>query len=398
MANQNQVRMLIQNLKHDKLRLPGTQDVASNIRTLKELKETLYSHARKLTGTEYTARIPLESRKKEQSLLKVVVPLASDSTARLSLTDSQNNIRYGKLLQWIDTIASCSALMLNRQNLSTHHFDIGTIPRLFATDRVHQTDFTNGQKYSPFEDILLESKVSWTSATQTEVTIEVKQKDEDLLVTRLVLSSFNPHDTTKTEPSNQLEVAGAYQTFLHLKREKINTSPSLDPPASHLKLPTPNDGAVPMSSTCIQQTVTTELDESPYGFVSGGFLIRNAIETSASCGKLFSGANCHASSIVEAEIQKLIPLGAVLKFSSFIASVNNSQTIRTMLIATNVEHYNFESKMFENIGNFLFTFQSRGENEHQLKEVFPQSIEEFLYHYKAQNVGKKQKTITTSCY
>lgn len=178
------------NLKNFRPKYPAQSNRHPEVRTMDQLYDCFYKYARHLITAQSNPKISLESRKMAESELKVVIPLATDFKARLNMTDSYGHIRMGRLLEAIDIVAPCACYMLNREDIALRTFETGTLPRMFVTARFHQTSLSHGYGLSPYRDIILRGKVTWTSENKAEATVNVIQNKSEFLTARLVFVSL----------------------------------------------------------------------------------------------------------------------------------------------------------------------------------------------------------------
>ncbi|EGT30149.1 hypothetical protein CAEBREN_07608 [Caenorhabditis brenneri] len=376
---------LINKIKNYNPKFPVQRARHPEIRTMDQLYDCFYKYARQLIGAEANPNITLESRKMIESELKVVIPLATDFKARLNMTDSNGHIRMGRLLEAIDIVAPCACYMLNREDLSLKTFETGTMPRMFVTARFHQTSLSHGYGLSPYSDIVLRGKVTWTSDNKAEATVNVIQNKSEFLTAQLVFTSLDGTNTARKLPTNQLLPATPIEKFLNQQRHKANTSRPAIPELGAIQLPVVQNGQQAMSSTTVETTTIAQPEhENPYGSVFGGFLVRKGLETAELCAKMFAKTPLRVASIDDAEFLKVVEIGSILKFSSFICNVNNKE--QKFQISSQVEVFNTETSTFELCDRFLFTFET--EEEINLPQVVPHNMQEFVAQWKAKNIAK----------
>lgn len=142
--------------------------------------------SRRLREAEPNTTAVLQARKSMESELKVIIPLATDFNARLKMASSDGRIRIGRILEAIDIVAPCACYMLNREDLTTRTFENGTLPRMFVTNRFHQTSLWRGHNINPYNDIIFHGKVTWTGETKAEASVSVRQNDHEFFRSRLV--------------------------------------------------------------------------------------------------------------------------------------------------------------------------------------------------------------------
>ncbi|EFO82171.1 hypothetical protein CRE_00226 [Caenorhabditis remanei] len=376
---------LISNLKNYRPKYPVQPVRHPELRTMDQLYDCFYKYARQLISARSNPEISLETRKMVESELKVVIPLATDFKARLNMTDSNGHIRMGRLLEAVDIVAPCACYMLNREDLSLKTFETGTLPRMFVTARFHQTNLSNGYGLSPYRDIVLRGKVTWTSDNKAEATVNVIQNKSEFLTARLVFSSLDGTNTSRKLPTNQLFPSTPIEKFLNQQRHDANTARPAVPELGAIELPLVQDGQQPMTSTTVESTTIAQPEhENPYGSVFGGFLVRKGLETAELCAKMFAKTPLRVASIDDAEFLKVVEIGSILKFSAFICNVDNKE--QRFQISSQVEVYNSETNTFELCDRFLFTFETK--EEINLPQVVPHNMQEFVAQWKAKNTAK----------
>ncbi|CAO4385509.1 unnamed protein product [Caenorhabditis nigoni] len=376
---------LMSNLKHFNPKFPVQTVRNPELRTMDQLYDCFYKYARQLISAQINPNITLETRKMVESELKVVIPLATDFIARLNMTDSNGHIRMGRLLEAVDIVAPCACYMLNREDLSLKTFETGTLPRMFVTARFHQTSLSHGYGLSPYRDIVLRGKVTWTSDNKAEATVNVIQNRSEFLTARLVFSSLDGTNTSQKLPTNQLLPVTPIEKFLNQQRHEANTTRPPVPELGAIQLPVVQQGELQMSSTNVETTTIAQPEhENPYGSVFGGFLVRKGLETAELCAKMFAKTPLRVASIDDAEFLKVVEIGSILKFSAFICNVDNKD--KKFQISSQVEVYNTETNTFELCDRFLFTFETK--EEINLPQVVPHNMQEFVAQWKAKNIAK----------
>ncbi|CAI5455593.1 unnamed protein product [Caenorhabditis angaria] len=360
---------------------------APTLRTMDQLYDCFYEYSRNLMvpKTPIPTTINLEKREQNQSELRIILPLATDSAARLKIADSEGHIRIGRLLEAVDIVAPCSCYMLNRSDLESKWFAEGTLPRMFVTSKIHQISLNDAYRISPYHDLYLTGKVTWTGENHSEATVSVQQNGNTMLTAKLVFASLNAQNTTQKYAVNQLSPTTSYETELLNRRQKVNTTKAITPELLALEKPEVKDGEITMSSTALETVLVAHPEnENPYGSVFGGFLVRQGIETAELCAKLFAKSDVRAISLDSAEFLKVIEIGSVLKFNSYVCNVSGN----IVQVCSQAEVYNEATHKFEVCDRFLFSFEAENPSKCVLPQVVPHNMQEFVAQWKAKNTPK----------
>ncbi|CAB3410260.1 unnamed protein product [Caenorhabditis bovis] len=354
------------------------------LRTMDQLYDCFYEYSRGLMFAKpANPLVPLEKRAGSTSDLQVILPLGTDASSRLKMADSTGNVRLGRLLESIDIVAPCCCYMLNREDPSTKWFENGTLPRMLVTSRIHPVSLTNAYRISPYHDIFLNGKVTWTSEYQSEATVSVKQNGCTMLTAKLLFASLNATNIKEKCPVNQLKPTTSYETELFHRRTIANTTKPPAPQLTAMEKPIVKDGEIAMSATALTTTTIAYPEhENPYGSVFGGYLVRQGIESAEMCAKLFAKADVTAVSLDNAEFLKVIEIGSILRFNAYICNVKNNY----VNVCSQAEVFNERTQQFEFCDRFLFTFETN--NNNKLPRVVPHNMQEFVAQWRSQNIAK----------
>ncbi|CAI2357137.1 unnamed protein product [Caenorhabditis sp. 36 PRJEB53466] len=356
--------------------------------TFDTVVDTFYKYANKLRDAKATyAAEPLEPRARSESEISLIIPVGTDFRARQRFIGNDGRLRIGRLLEVVDLVAPCCLYKLNRADMTSTSFEDGTLPRMFVTSRFHPTNLSWNGDYQ-LQDLLMTAKVTWTSEFRAETTVAVQARHGEMFSARLVFTSLDGRDTSKKLPMNQLKPKTPWERVHHKQRDEVNTARPPLPDVESIEIPIIKEGQVSVSSTrALCELVAQPEHENPYGSVFGGFLIRKGLETAELCARKFAGDDVKIVSLMEAEFIRVVELGGILSFESYVCNVNNNTKQIQVVTIANV--YNPETKKFEMCDRFCFNFEFNKNSA--LPEVVPQTVQEFISQWKVKQMRQKDK-------
>ncbi|XP_060582768.1 acyl-coenzyme A thioesterase 9, mitochondrial-like isoform X1 [Ruditapes philippinarum] len=307
----------------------GTQDGV--ILTIHETREKLKSlvGAQLIWGssTEKQDVLPVASSQDElpvrsmsDSFRKAIIPLGSNPRLKEKYTNYYNGIRFGRILEDLDTFAELS--------------QDGIVPD---------------------KDIKMSGKVTWAGKTSMEITMELEQEIDNewkrildakfLMVARnpvtkssAVINKLQPN-TTEEERLFKLGEECKAKRMLESKKTLLKEAPdeeerllihnlfleTMDPNAHTFKVRIKPENSAWMEETILKNLVICMPEQrNLYNKIFGGFLMRKAFELAFANASLFCKSRPHIEVVDDIAFKKSVEVGSFLFLSS---EVNISTSI-----------------------------------------------------------------------
>ncbi|XP_040600088.1 acyl-coenzyme A thioesterase 9, mitochondrial isoform X2 [Mesocricetus auratus] len=349
----------------------------------------------------------LPPRKMKDSYIEVLLPLGSDPGLRDKYLTVQNTVRFGRILEDLDSLGVLVCYMHNKND------SMAMSPLSIVTALVDKIDMCK-QSLSPEQDIKFTGHVSWVGKTSMEVKMKMFQLHKDDAFWPVLDATFvmvardsenkGPAFVNPLIPENAEEEELFKQGELNKGRRIAFTSASLlkmapsseerntihemflstlDPKtiSFHSRILPPN--SVWMENTKLKSLdICHPQERNIFNRIFGGFLMRKAYElawaTACSFGSLqfwafsISGSRPFVVTVDDIMFQKPVEVGSLLFLSSQVCYTQNNY----IQVRVHSEVASLETNEHMTTNVFHFTFMS----EREVPLVFPKTYgESMLY-------------------
>ncbi|KAH8251328.1 hypothetical protein KR032_007992 [Drosophila birchii] len=303
-------------------------------------------------------------------------------------------LRMGKILEQLDLIA----VWICHRHVYLPKLPEGVpLPYTFVTLFIDHVNFLV-QKFKPDVDLQLSGYVSWTGHSSMEVTTHVRQNEETLARAIFIVEGRNatnsgPAPINPLVPGNEIEKcfhSAALERHEQREKQKQGSGSLLQPTKEEenvmhdifLRTRGSKDsfkrGCLPPDSRWISEWHrSTTLHPFPENrnasnTIFGGFIIRNAIETSYIAACLYSGSYALIQFVSDVTFAQQIPVHCFMKFTAYVVYthgkyiqlmtvVNSQDAVNLTEVHTNTLHLTYEA-------------------DHPIPEILPKSLHETLWY------------------
>ncbi|KAL8588437.1 hypothetical protein ACOMHN_024539 [Nucella lapillus] len=334
----------------------------------------------------------------KDSYQEAVIPLGQDPLVREKYLSFLHGLRFGRLLEDLDTFAGWICYMHNQD---PRKGELLKSPLATVTALVDRIDL-HDQSISPFKDVKMCGHVSWVGKSSMEVTMTVEQEVEGvmqrMLTAHFVMVSRNP-ENKKAAVVNPLQPEGEQEQAMFqlgeknksLRQEKANTSllktvPSeeerhlihdifletIDPKSGTFNVRVKPKNSVWMAETKLKNMNICHPDQSNiYNKIFGGFLMRQAFELAWASAAFFCKSLPTIRVVDDIIFRKPVEIGSLLFYSSQVVYTEGS----LMQVKVHAEVLDIMTKSRETTNEFYFVFDS---NQPDLPRVVPRTYAESM--------------------
>ncbi|XP_050394841.1 acyl-coenzyme A thioesterase 9, mitochondrial [Patella vulgata] len=337
--------------------------------------------------------LPVRSIK--DSYREVVIPLGSDPALQSKYTNFYKGIRFGRIMEDLDTFAGLICYTHNRRG-KNERSPLSTVTAL--VDRIELGNFT----VSAFTDIKLTGNVTWVGTSSMEVTMDVHQVIQDelqkvmkatfLMVARNPVTggsaAVNPlkADGPEEEALVKKGASNKLARQLEAKKSLLKTPPSqdegdlihglflqtIDVKTSTLKVRVKPENTEWMENTILKNlSICHPEQRNLYNKIFGGYLMRKAFELGWANAALYSKTRPITKVIDDIAFRKTVEIGTVLFLSSQVVYTKGSQ----MQVKVHAEVVDPTVGKHETSNDFHFTFDSQLDD---LTQVMPKTYAESM--------------------
>ncbi|XP_050997526.1 acyl-coenzyme A thioesterase 9, mitochondrial [Acomys russatus] len=352
----------------------------------------------------------LPPRKMQDSYIEVLLPLGSDPTLRDKYLTVQNTVRFGRILEDLDSLGVLICYMHTKNHASKMS------PLSIVTALVDKIDMCK-QSLSPEQDIKFTGHVSWVGKTSMEVKMKMFQlhtKDNEFWPVLDATFVMVARDSENKGPAfvNPLIIENEEEEELFRQGElnkgrriavssvsllKMAPSPEERNTIHELFLSTLDPKTIsfqsrilPPNSVWMENTKLKSLDichpqeRNIFNRIFGGFLMRKAYELAWATACSFGGSRPFVITVDDIMFQKPVEVGSLLFLSAQVCFTQNNY----IQVRVHSEVASLQSNEHMTTNVFHFTFMS----EKEVPLIFPKTYgESMLYldgqrHFKAMNV------------
>ncbi|KAK6195836.1 hypothetical protein SNE40_001182 [Patella caerulea] len=344
------------------------------------------------TGHSIFKNIPkkqdgLPVRSLKDSYREVVIPLGSNPELRIHYVNFYKGIRYGRILEDLDTFAELICYTHNRRGDSPKS-PLSTVTAL--VDRIE----LGKDIISASSDLKLTGNVTWVGTTSMEVTMDVYQvvnsQWQKMINARFLMVARNPV-TGGPAAVNPLKPNGPEEEEIFMKGEAnkairqnmankslLKTPPdeserliihnlfleTIDESSSTFKIRIKPENSVWMEDAGLKNVIVCHPQQrNLYNKIFGGYLMRKALELAVANAALYCKVYPKIKVVHDICFKKPVEIGSLLFLSSQIVYTEGS-LIQVKVLA---EVVNQTVGNPETTNNFHFTFDCGLENMPQVK-------------------------------
>lgn len=288
-----------------------------------------------------TSQKALPPRKMKDSYIEVLLPLGSDPDLRDKYLTVQNTVRFGRILEDLDSLGVLVCYMHN-QNHSTKMSPLSIVTVL--VDKIDMCKYS----LSPEQDIKFTGHVSWVGKTSMEVKMKMFQMHSDDKFWPVLDATFvmvardsenkGPAFVNPLVPENKEEEELITQGELNKSRRIAFSTTSLLKVAPNseernviheLFLNTLDPKTIsfqsrilPPKAVWMEDTKLKSLDichpqeRNIFNRIFGGFLMRKAYELAWATACSFGGSRPYVVTVDDIMFQKPVEVGSLLFLSS----------------------------------------------------------------------------------
>eukprot|EP00918_Siedleckia_nematoides_P020110 GHVU01042878.1.p1 GENE.GHVU01042878.1~~GHVU01042878.1.p1 ORF type:complete len:434 (+),score=29.76 GHVU01042878.1:167-1468(+) len=375
--------------------------------TMVQAREKLvqYAEASKAAGTKWagpTSQEGLLLKKMKDSLQSALIPLGSNEDLRRKYLNSHNLVRFGRILEDMDTMAG---LICFTHNVEEGKDCMGTRPQSTVTACVDNISIHPERRFDPLKDIRISGHMIHVGQSSMTVLMQVDQELEGewkkQIESTFIMVARNPF-TKGRAYANPLLVESAEEEELHRFGE--GSRPSLEDEFSHQ--PTSEELSVIHNiflSTIDQKHKTFKLQVKPehtiwmkdtllknviicfpeqrniHGKIFGGFLMRQALELAWINACLYCKSRPVLLNVDDIMFRKSVDIGSLLYLSTQLTYTSGPY----MQLRVHAEVYVPETEERATTNTFHFTFIAREmpgqpRNDIIVSTVLPSSYSEYM--------------------
>lgn len=271
------------------------------------------------------------------------------------------------------------------------------LPYTFITVFIDNAKFLV-DKFKPDVDLHLSGHVSWTGDNSMEITTYVRQNEETLARAIFIVAGRNatnsgPAPINPLKPTNELEECFHSEAMeRHRLREKPKESvccfiqPSKEEEKTMYEVflrtkgceGTMKGAELPPDCRWISEwNRSTTLHPFPENrnesnTIFGGFIIRNAMETSYIAACLYSGCCAHVQFMSDVTFGQQMPVHSFMKVTAYVVYTHDNY-IQMMTVVNSVDASNF-TEVHSNSLHLTYAV------DHPVPEILPSSFQEALWY------------------
>uniref|UniRef100_A0A915Q0J8 HotDog ACOT-type domain-containing protein n=1 Tax=Setaria digitata TaxID=48799 RepID=A0A915Q0J8_9BILA len=358
-------------------------------RTIVDVQQALERHISIIRKNESSTNRPkkFQHRTMGDSRDQILIPLSlksSNAQFHIKYTSWRNNVRFGMLLEDLDTFAVWLAYRHNQGEIPSQNLE-NLEPVTFVTACVDHIRMDDQYDIVLDEDIHMDGFVSWVGRSSLEVSMQLTQNSNGVmnkfLQTKFVIVARDL--AGKRSLTNvPLITTNAEEEAIFIQGKEGQQLRKLNEECSLLKTP-PNEAEIKILHDIFKKTVQSgghkvqnrilppdhvwihdaglsntvvcfPVKRNIYGKIFGGFLMRKAVELAWSNASLFSGNRCRICGVDDIMFRKSVDIGAILLLSSQVCYTDS----RYMELIVDAEVLDVVSGNRELTNTFYLTFQS----------------------------------------
>lgn len=339
----------------------------------------LQERSRNSQEESYAAK-DLVARSMEDSWDRVVLPLASQPHLRHAYLNHMGYVRFGKILEDLDTFAVWLSYRHN-QGKANHGQPPRHHPICVVTACVDRIDVKQGEPIPPDKDVVIEGHVSWVGNSSLETTMRLRHSVEapPALEAKFVMVSLHPC-TFKPVPVHPLAASGATEEAIVAEGQTSRATRKAQAKESLLRTP-PSPDESRLLHDIFRRTVneqahsfkarilppdTVWMDDlqlkschichperrNLYNKIFGGYLMRLSFELAWTNARTFSGGSPRILAVDDIMFEKSVDVGSLLYLSSEVCFVQD----QLVQIRVHAEVVDVEKSSRTTTNTFHFTF------------------------------------------
>ncbi|VDP08431.1 unnamed protein product, partial [Soboliphyme baturini] len=336
-------------------------------------------------------------RKVSDSRDSFVLPFKDDLVLRRRYVNIRGNVRFGKILENMDTFAVWLAYRhcQKGENMGKTPCHPPMIIVTACVDRIA----LHSHAIMLNRDVLVEGRVTWVGRSSMEVIMDLLQKDDNgepalTMRAKFVMVARHPTENRSVD-INPLKPQTDEEISLYKEAEKKNENRRLLHSRSLLKVP-PNEfecgilhdlsggafehrvlpkGFTWMEDHKLKNTIVCFSQErNLYGKIFGGFLMRSSYELAWTCASLLCGEKLNTLALDSFMFRKAVEIGSFLFLESQVCYTNGNH-VHVRVLA---EVLDIRKRTKETTNTFHFFFGTDGE---PVKQLMPRTYagKDFTY-------------------
>ncbi|KHN86306.1 Acyl-coenzyme A thioesterase 9, mitochondrial [Toxocara canis] len=328
----------------------------------------------------------LEPRTMNESKALAVIPLASDKSMQLQYINWRQLVRFGVILEDLDTFA---AYLVYRHNQGGAPMaEPNHQPMSIVTACVDNIQISEDHNITPDWDIYMAGNVSWVGKSSIEVSMELWQdvngQRSDYLKATFVMVARNP-SATRSLPLAPLKITSVEEEELFERGETARKMRKMNEARSLLKFP-PNEAERSLLHDMFVKTLDPKnlsfrrrilppnhkwiedsklknavlcfpSQRSVYNKIFGGFIMRMAFELAWTNASMYSKHRVDIVAVDDINFKNPVEIGDILLLSSQVCFTSG----RRMELSVNVEVLEVETGNRKITNTFYFTFLSQAD-------------------------------------
>lgn len=359
-------------------------------RTIIDVQKALEKHISiiKQNDTTISKVEKFQSRMMNDSRDQVLIPLSLKSSNiefHTKYINWRNHVRFGMLLEDLDTFAVWLAYRHNQGEIGVHSNSNDFEPITFVTACVDHIRMDDKYDIVLDEDIYMDGFVSWVGRSSLETSMQLSQKingvTKKFLQTKFVIVARDAKGK-RSIPNVPLIVTNDKEEAIFNDGKEGQRLRKLNEECSLLKRP-PNESEIKILHDIFKKNIQSGSQKSHsrilplnhvwihdahlsdtivcfpikrniYGKIFGGFLMRKALELAWSNASLFSGNRCRICGVDDIMFRKSVDVGSILLLSSQVCY----STDHYMEVLVDAEVLDVVTGNRELTNTFYLTFQS----------------------------------------
>ncbi|CAD5230777.1 unnamed protein product [Bursaphelenchus okinawaensis] len=348
---------------------------------IRQINDIIFSHVAAQDSTKVVPRDVQISHPPSASATACIIPLKQDPNLRINYHGKNKLIRFGKILEDLDTFAVWLAYKHNQgpdvgmgiPNHPPFHAVTACVDKINLQEKRIRSDL----------DIIMTGMVTWVGRSSMEITMHLSQKyseDDyrDVLTARFVMVTLEPNGR-KAVPNVPLAIETeddkrwfekaehARQVRMHREENSLLKNPpteieramlhdlflqSMDNKNMTRRLPSNYKW---MNESKLENLVVCfPVKRNMYGKIFGGYLMRTAFETAFANAAIFSKCRPEVMAVDSIVFKKGVEIGSLLLLNSQVSYSTDS----FMQMAVNAQVVDVESGESETTNTFQFTFRA----------------------------------------
>ncbi|XP_002738606.1 acyl-coenzyme A thioesterase 9, mitochondrial-like [Saccoglossus kowalevskii] len=346
-----------------------------------------------LKPAESQDELPIRSMK--DSYQEAIIPLGSDVKLREKYMTIHNIVRFGRILENLDTFAVWICYQHNKIE------EWKNPPIVIVTALVDRIDLQVRTILSD-KDIILKGNVTWVGATSMEVKMHMEQIQDDgnwkqVMDASFMMVSRDPMNQRKafvcplkaeSDEEKQLLMKGEDNRKRRIRESKeslLKTPPNadetalihrlfldtLDPMSVTFKARVKPDGAVWMEDAKLKNIIICHPEErNLYNKVFGGFLMRQALELAWANAWVYCKSRTYLIAVDDIVFRKPVKIGSLLYLASQVAYTEGCY----LQVRVHAEVVDPTTGQHETTNDFHFTFDKRSPVSPVMPKTYPDAM------------------------